>query len=109
MLQQNKNLKVIRKNFVKKCGELFFEIAERTRMIRTNSVAVSKNPKLGIFTSVLRIDPSLLTFFVSRMKDGQNDIYYIYITGEIKQKAVENSPSLEKMKKNGYEALFMHG
>ncbi|KZV47054.1 hypothetical protein F511_11960 [Dorcoceras hygrometricum] len=40
------------------------------------------------------------------MKDGQKDIYYI--TGESK-KAVENSPSLERLKKKGYEIIYMVG
>ncbi|VAI33603.1 unnamed protein product [Triticum turgidum subsp. durum] len=39
-----------------------------------------------------------------KIKEGQNEIYYI--TGESK-KAVENSPFLEKLKKKGYEVIYM--
>ena len=119
-LQQNRILKVIKKNIVKKSLEMFNEIAENAEDYKKFYEQFGKNIKLGIhedsanrekLSELLRFHTSKsgedmisLKEYVSRMKEGQKDIYFI--TGENKA-AVANSPFIESLKKRGIEVVYM--
>eukprot|EP00435_Cladocopium_sp_Y103_P012372 s2089_g3.t1 len=119
-LQQNKILRVIKKNLVKKCLEMFAEIAEKKDDYKKFYEAFGKCLKLGVhedstnrtkIAELLRFHTSKsgdeqisLKEYVDRMKEGQNDIFYI--TGE-SIAAVSSSPFLETLRKKGIEVLYM--
>merc|ERR1712115_771320 len=119
-LQQNKILRVIKRNLVKKCIALFEELAEDKDKYKTFYEQFSKNIKLGVhednsnrkkLAKLLRFKSSKsgsemtsLEDYVTNMKEGQAGIYYV--TGE-SMSAVENPPFIEQLKKRGYEVLYM--
>lgn len=120
MLQQNKILKVIRKNLVKKCLELFEELSEDKENYKKFYEQFSKNLKLGVhedsqnrkkLADLLRFHTSasgdeMCSFkdYVSRMKENQTQIYVI--TGESKEQ-VANSAFVERVRRRGFEVIYM--
>lgn len=120
MLQQNKILKVIRKNLVKKCMELFEELSEDKENYKKFYEQFGKNLKLGIHedsqnrkkigellryhTSASGDEMCSLKDYVGRMKDSQKHIYFI--TGESREQ-VSNSSFVERVKKRGFEVVYM--
>jgi molecular chaperone HtpG len=120
-LQQNKITKIIKKNIVRKCIDLFEEVAENKELYGKFYEAFGKNLKLGIhedaanrarMAKLLRYhttategdEMSSLQEYVERMPESQTDIYFI--TGESKE-SVENSPFVERLRKMHYEVLYM--
>ena len=121
MLQQSRIMKVIQKNVVKKCIEMFTDMAnEKPEDYKTFYDNFSRNLKLGVYdddkhkdklVELLRFhssksgeDRTSLKDYVTRMKEGQKNIYYI--VGE-NMAQVRNSPFTEKLRKKGYEVLYM--
>jgi len=120
MLQQNKVLKVIRKNLVKKTMELIEELTEDKELYKKFYDQFSKNLKLGVHedsnnraklaeflrfhTSASGDDYCSLSDYTSRMKENQKHIYFI--TGESKDQ-VANSAFVERVKARGFEVIYM--
>jgi len=119
-LQQNKILKVIGKNIIKKALEMFNRISNDADKFRVFYEQYNKSIKLGIhedatyrnkLTPLLRYETSnsngdqiSLDDYVENMKEDQTAIYYI--TAE-SVKAINNSPFLEKLKSKNYEVIYM--
>lgn len=120
LLQQNKIIKLIGKNIVKKVLDMFVNISNDADKFRTFYEQYSKNIKLGVhedsvnrekLTSLLRYETSKsdgdlisLDEYLDNMQEGQTNIYYM--TGE-SVTSLQNSPFVQHFKQKGVEVLYM--
>ena len=120
MLQQNKIMRVIRKNLIKKSIELFNELSEDSEKYDLFYKQFSQNIKLGIheddvnrnkLVKLLRYETAksngkTVSFdtYISNMKENQPGIYYA--TGESIEK-IKSTPFLEGVLKRGYDVLLL--
>jgi len=119
MLQHNKVLDVIKKKLVRKAIAMFQELAEDEEKFASFWKNYSTNIKLGIiedtqnrtrlakllrYFSTKTENQTSLDDYISRKKEGQDQIYYL--AGDSIDN-LRNSPLLEKLVKKGFEVLLM--
>jgi molecular chaperone HtpG len=120
-LQQDRHITQIRKWLTKKVLDVLAELFEKERdnylkfwdhfgrALKEGASSDYENKEriLSLLLFQSSADPEKLTTlkgYVERMKEGQDEIYYL--TGESRG-VVENSPHLEAFKEKGYEALYL--
>ena len=119
-LQQNKLMKIIGKNIVKKILEMFTTISDDSEKFRIFYEQYSKHIKLGVhedttnrvkLASLLRYETSKsdgdlisLDEYIENMQEGQSSIYYI-TSDSIK--SIQGSPFLDYFKTKEYEVLYL--
>jgi len=116
-LQQHKLLKVIKKKLVRKALDMMKKLDKD--QVSTFWKEYSTNIKLGVvedsanrarLAKILRFyssnQPEMTTLeeYVSRMKPKQTHIYYL---AGASRNEVENSPFVERLRKKGYEVLYL--
>jgi molecular chaperone HtpG len=121
ILQQDRQIQVVRRRLVKKVLATVKDLMvskpdkyqtfwnEYGRVVKEGLLSDfdNKDAILDIVSAASTHDPEKLTTlreYVERMKDGQNDIYYV--TGESRT-MIENSPHLEAFRAKGFEVLIL--
>ncbi|GAA2480376.1 molecular chaperone HtpG [Winogradskya humida] len=120
ILQQDRHIQMIRRRLAKKVlstvKDLMTKDAEKYatfwrefgRAVKEGLLSEQDDQKaildVSSFASTASADPTTLAGYVSRMKDGQDEIYFM--TGESRAQ-VENSPHMEAFQAKGYEVLLL--
>jgi len=121
ILQKSRTLKIIRKRVVRKVLDSIDELREnKPEQYDQFWSSYGKYFKVGLvedldykdelkrfvrfFSSKSGDNMTSLSEYVSRMKEGQDQIYFV--TGEGKR-AAEIAPAMEKMKQKDFEVLYM--
>ncbi|WP_025619259.1 molecular chaperone HtpG [Salinispora cortesiana] len=121
LLQQDRQIQVVRRRLVKKIlatvKDLKANQPEKYRTFWTEFGAVVKEgliddtenrdsllELLSVVSTHDSAEPTDLAGYLTRMKDGQTDIYYA--TGE-NRTTIENSPHMEAFRAKGFEVLLL--
>jgi len=121
ILQKSRTLKIIRKRLVRKVLDSIDQLAEespdkydqfwnsygkyfKVGLVEDLDYKDELKRFVRFFSSKSGDNMTSLGEYISRMKEGQDDIYFV--TGEGK-KAAEISPAMEKMKQKDFEVLYM--
>ncbi|WP_211275447.1 molecular chaperone HtpG [Actinoplanes rectilineatus] len=120
ILQQDRHIQMIRRRLVKKVLSTIKDLMssnpekyatfwrEFGRAVKEGLLSEPDNHKpileISSFSSTAGTEPTTLAAYVERMKDGQDEIYYL--TGETRSQ-VENSPHMEAFQAQGYEVLIL--
>lgn len=121
ILQQDRHIEMMRRRLTKKVLSTVKELMTRDQeryatfwrefgtVLKEGLVTDTENRDavlaLASFASTHHAtEPTTLKGYVERMKDGQEDIYYL--TGETRQ-SIENSPHMEAFRDRGIEVLLL--
>jgi molecular chaperone HtpG len=120
ILQQDRHIQMIRRRLVKKILSTIKDLLandqekyatfwrEFGRAVKEGLLNEPDNQKaildIASFSSTAGAEPTTLAAYLERMKEGQEEIYYL--TGENRSQ-VENSPHMEAFQAQGYEVLIL--
>ncbi|WP_433293436.1 molecular chaperone HtpG [Actinoplanes sp. CA-030573] len=120
ILQQDRHIQMIRRRLVKKVLATIKDLLNNNpekyatfwrefgRALKEGLLNDPDNQKaildVSTFSSTAGAEPTTLAAYVERMKEGQEEIYYL--TGESRSQ-VENSPHMEAFQAQGYEVLIL--